>query len=85
MVSYLIDYDTLLQNAIDITKCGSYFVTKGDRSLLKNPSDFWLQNAAVITNCDYFIIKCNSYYKMQRLLQIAAVQGSTVIVKISFH
>ena len=62
MVSYLIDYDTLLQNAIDIiTKCNSYFITKGDRRLLKNPSDFLLQNASFITNCDYFIKKCNSY------------------------
>ena len=61
IVSYLIDYDTLLQNAIDIiTKCDSYFITKGDRRLLKNPSDFLL-HASFITNCDYFIKKCNSY------------------------
>ena len=80
-VSYLICYNSLLQNAADvISNCGSYFVTKCDRSLLQNVSVFLLQNAAVllqnatvITNCDNFITKCDSYYKMRRLLQIAAV------------
>ena len=52
-VSYLINYDTLLQNATDIiTKCDSYFITKYDRSLLQNASGFLLQNGTVITNCD---------------------------------
>ena len=36
-----------------------------------------LQNATVITNCDNCITKCDSYYKMRRLLQIATVQGNT--------
>ena len=44
-VSYIIHYDSLLQNATD-----------------------------VITNCDDFNTECNSYYKMQCLLQIATVQ-----------
>ena len=73
-VSYLIHYDSLLQNATDITtKCGSYFITKCDRRLLQNASDFLLQNArvilqnvTVIINYDDFITKCNSYYKMRR-------------------
>ena len=81
-VSYLICYNSLLQNATDvITKCNSYFITKCDRSLLQNASGFLLQNvtvllqnATVITNCDSFITKCDSYYKMRRLLQIATVQ-----------
>ena len=81
MVSYLIHYDSLLQNATDIiTKCDSYFITKCDRSLLQNASRFLLGNAivllqiaTVITNCDDFITKCDSYYKMRRLLQIATV------------
>ena len=83
-VSYLIRYDSLLQNATDvITKCGSYFITKCDRSLLQNASDFLiqnatvlLQNATVITKCDDFIAKCDSYYKMRRSLQIATVQSA---------
>ena len=66
-VSYLIRYDSLLQNAINIiTKCNSCFITKCDRSLLQNASGFSLQNAidllqnsTVITNCDDFIIKCD--------------------------
>ena len=56
-VSYLIHYDSLLQNMTDIfTKCKSYFITKCDRSLL--------QNATVIINCDNFVTKYDSYYKM---------------------
>ena len=35
-----------------------------------------LQNTIVITNRNDFITKCNSYYKMQHLLQIPAVHGS---------
>ena len=73
-VSYLIHYNSLLQNATDIiTKCVSYFITKCDRSLLQNASGFLLQNATVITNCNDFITKCDSYYKMRRLLQTATV------------
>ena len=64
-VSYLIHYDTLLQNATDIiTKCDSYFITKCERSLLQKASSFLLQNttvllqnATVVTNCDDFITK----------------------------
>ena len=41
--------------------------------LLQNASGFLLQNATVITNCDDFITKCDSYYIMRCLLQIAAV------------
>ena len=29
--SYLVYYDTLLQNAIDITKCDKFFITKCGR------------------------------------------------------
>ena len=36
-------------------------------------SAFSLQNATVIINCDDFLTKCDSYYKMRRLLQIATV------------
>ena len=71
---YLIHYDTLLPKARDIiTKCDGYFITKCNRSLLQNASGFLLQNATVITNCGSFITKCDSDYKMRRLLQIATV------------
>ena len=40
-VSYLIRYDSLLQNATDTTR-------KCDRSLLQNASGFLLQNATVL-------------------------------------
>ena len=88
-VSYLIRYDSLLQNATDvITKCDSYFITKCDRSLLQNAAGFLLQNATVllqnvtvITKCDDFITKCDSYYKMQSLLQIATVQATNDYLK----
>ena len=73
-VSYLIRYDSLLQNATDvITKCDSYFITKCDRSLLQNATVL-LQNATVIAKCDDFLTKCDSYYKMRHLFQIATVQ-----------
>ena len=69
----MIHCDALLQNATGIiTKYDSYFITKCDRSLLQNASGFLLQNAivllpnaTVITKCNHFITKCDSYYKMQ--------------------
>ena len=49
MASYLIRYDSLLQNATDImTKCDSYFITKCDRNLLQNASGFLLRNATAL-------------------------------------
>ena len=48
-----------------IIKCVRFFITK---------CDSFLENATVITNCDDFITKCDGYYKMRRLLQIATVQ-----------
>ena len=48
-VLYLIHYDSLLQNVTGIiTRCGSYFILKCDRSLLQNASGFLLQNATVL-------------------------------------
>ena len=59
-----------------------------DDPLLQNATTVLLQNATkvyykmrqfyykmrVIKNCDDFITKCDSHYKMRRLLQIATVQ-----------
>ena len=42
-----------------ITKCGNYFVTKCERSLLQNMLGFLLQNATVITEND-------AYYKLRQ-------------------
>ena len=69
LISYLAHYNTSLQNATDIvTKCGSYFITKWDKSLIQNGSGFLLQNATVllqyvtvITKCVESITKCDSY------------------------
>ena len=80
----MIHYDTLLQNTTNIiTKYDSYFIAKSDKRLLQNATGFLLQNATVllqnvivITNCDHFLTKCDSYYKIRRLLQIATVQLS---------
>ena len=43
VVSYLVHYDTLLQNATNvIAKCERYFITKWDKSSLKVVSPFLL-------------------------------------------
>ena len=71
LVSYLIHYNTLLQNAKDIiTECDSYFITKRNKSLLQDSLCFLLQNATV-------------YYKKRQLLQNATIllQNVTVITK----
>ena len=68
-VSYLIRYDSLLQNATDvITKCATYFITKCKRRLLQNAAGFLLQNVTVllqnvtvITKCDDYVTKGDSY------------------------
>ena len=45
----LICYDSLLQNATDVTtKCDSCFIAKRDISLLQNPSGLLLQNVTVL-------------------------------------
>ena len=49
---------------------------KCDRILLQNASGLLLQNATVITNCDDFTTKYDSYDKMRPLSQIATVQFS---------
>ena len=74
MVSYLIRYDTLLQNATDIiTKCDSYFIIKCDRSLLQNASGFLLQNGTVLLQSATILLqnaivitKCDVYYKLRQ-------------------
>ena len=50
-----------------ITKCDGYFITKCDRSLLKNLSGFLLPNATEVSSkiCQVF------YYQMRKLLQNA--------------
>ena len=66
-VSYLIHYDSLLQNATDIiTKCDSYFITKCDRSLLQNASGFSLQIATISLQNATVITKCYVYYKLRQ-------------------
>ena len=70
----LVHYESLLQNMTDI------IINCDDRSSLQNASGFLLQNATVllqnatdITTCDDLITKCDSYYKMRRLLKIGPV------------
>ena len=42
--SYLVHYDTLLQNAENVfRKCDSHFITKLDKSLLQKASDIFLK------------------------------------------
>ena len=85
-VSYLVHYDTLLQNVTDIiTKCDGYFITKFYESLLQNASGFLLQNATVIANCVDFISKCNNYCKVQRSLKNVSVHTAIISNNLFVH
>ena len=68
-VWYLIHHDSFSQNATEI------LLQNASGFLLQNTTAL-LQNVAVNTKCDDFITICNSYYKMQRLLQVATVHGA---------
>ena len=73
-VSYLIRYDSLLQNATDvIRKCNSYFITKWTRSLLQNMTGFLLQNVIVLLQNVTVITKCNNFITKCELLQKATL------------
>ena len=76
--SYLIRYESLLQNAPDIiTKRDSYFIIKCDISLLQNASGFLLQNATVLLqNATILLQNATVNYKMRRLLQIATTHST---------
>ena len=66
-VSYLVRYDSLLQNATGIiTKYDRYFITKCYRSLLKNASGLLLQNATVSLQNAAVITNCDVYYKLRQ-------------------
>ena len=62
-----------------ITKCGSYFITKCDRISLQNASGFLLQNATIITKCDF-------YYKLRQFTYLLIHLNSPINVfcKIDF-
>ena len=72
-MSYLVHYNTLLQNAIDS-------ITKRDKSLLQNVSGFYYKMRQ-------FITKYDSYYKIRQLLQNTSfsLQNGTVITKCNVH
>ena len=74
-IPYLVHYENLLQNVPDvITKCGSCCITKCDKNLFQNMSDFLLQNGTVLLQTETVITKCDSYYEMRRLLQNKSVE-----------
>ena len=74
MVSYLVHYDTLLQNVAHIiTKCDGYFITKCDKSLLRNASDFLLQNATVIVRCDVCYKMCHYIRAIDKATELSSV------------
>ena len=63
-MSYLVHYNTLLQNAIDS-------ITKRDKSLLQNVSGFYYKMRQFITKYDSYYKTRLFHYKMERLLQNA--------------
>ena len=80
-VSYLVRYGSfdylLSENAAGIIiKCDSYFITKCNRSLLQNASGLFIRKCdscftkgVAFTNCNNFITKFGSYYKLQVLMK----------------
>ena len=49
------------------------------RQILLQNAAVLLQNTTVVAICNNFITKCDSYYKMQRLLQIVTVQYASKV------
>ena len=67
MVSYLVHFNSLLQNATDIiVKWDRYFITKCDKSLLQNALVFLLQNTTVLLQMRRFL---NQIVKIKNLAQ----------------
>lgn len=62
---------------------GFLYLTQYD-TLLQNAADIITQFVRFfITECDSFILKCHSYNKMQRLLQIETVPSSTTLLPLN--
>ena len=72
-ISYLIHHNSLLQNATLLLQMRQLFYYKMRQKFITKCVRFLLQNTTVIRICDDFITKCDCYYKMGRLLQIATV------------
>ena len=84
-VSYLVHYDTLLQNATDInTKCDKSSLQNASTSLLQNAT-LLLQIATVITKYVNFITKCDSHYKIHCLLKNVSVQSFIIGFRNNTH
>ena len=59
VVSYLVYYNTFLQNVTDtVIKCNNGCKIKCDKRLLQNESAFSLQNGTVLLQNKTFITKC---------------------------
>ena len=70
-VSYLIRYDSLLQN-------GTILLQNVTTALLQSATEVYYRIRQVFYYkirqfCDDFMTKCDSYYKMRSLLQIATI------------
>ena len=76
---FLICYGLIFDATGFIIKRDSYFITKGDRSLLQNASGFFLQNATILLEKKWLlqiatilsqnttvITKCDAYYKLRQ-------------------
>ena len=73
VISYSVQYNTLLQNATDIiAKWDSYFITNCDKSLIQNLSEFFVQNAIVLLQFATVITKCvgTTQYIMYCILKL---------------
>ena len=77
LILYLVHYDTLLQNvtAIFLQNSTKVYYKMYQVSLLQNATVLW-QYTTIVTKCIDFITKCDSFYKLRRLLQNGSVQSS---------
>ena len=79
--SYLVHYNTILQNATDlITKRVSYFITKYSKRLLQNALGFLLKNATILLQNATATTKSNVYYKMRqyRIVLTRDISGASL-------
>ena len=78
VVSYLVHYDTLLQNATDLLQNATAILIQNvTKVYYKMRQVFYYKIRQLLQNATTLLLKCDSYYKMRRLLQNVSLHSST--------